>query len=61
MIELVKKIGRWDEGYIYSKTAFLFNSSPILAEEYLLCSDKAQVPSFQVRGLLACLKKPELF
>jgi hypothetical protein len=46
---------------VLAKTGFIFNpNDSALAEQYLLCGDKTQMPMHEVRGLLPSLKNPLL-
>ena len=58
---MLKKIGMWRKAAIVAKTGFLFNPISSLAEDYLLCGDKAGLPMYELRGLLGSLSDPLKF
>lgn len=61
LVDLLKKSGLWVKAAILAKTGFLFNPVSALAEDYLLCGDKAGLPIYELRGLLGSLTDPFKF
>lgn len=56
LMDIYANMGNYHEAMILAKALFLFKPHPVVADYYLKYASKAEVPMYEIRGMLASVK-----